>query len=183
MPGTAQSGGNRQKTRRQHELDGTFRKDRHAELSSPEPPSGRPDTPSELCSVGQAEWDRMMTRLEESQSLFRVDDAAIYQYCRLYAETESVAEHKATLEASVARLEENLPDFKGEDFVKLVMELGQMMKLIAKCTDQARSGRMAIRQYLVEFGLTPSSRGRIKLPAKKESADEFTAFQRKRVVA
>jgi hypothetical protein len=40
---------------------------------------------------------------------------------------------------------------------------------------------MAIRQYLVEFGLTPASRGRIKLPPKPEESDEFASFQLKRV--
>jgi hypothetical protein len=39
---------------------------------------------------------------------------------------------------------------------------------------------MAMRQYLVEFGLTPASRGRIKLTNKVEQVDELTAMQQAR---
>jgi len=34
----------------------------------------------------------------------------------------------------------------------------------------------AMRKLLVEFGLTPSSRSRIKLPAEGRPADEFDLF-------
>jgi hypothetical protein len=124
----------------------------------------------------------MMVRLQQSQSLFLVDDAAVYQYCQLYAETEQIAIDQDHLELAVERLEEKLDGFQGEDFLRLIQELTNQRKLIAKCTDQLRAGRMALRQYLVEFGLTPASRGRIKLPATEPTVDEFTAYQQQRAV-
>jgi len=119
----------------------------------------------------------MLWAFEDMGMLHKVDAFAVYQYCRLWAETEAVAVSQAHLEIAVERLEENLGDFKGEDFIKLIQELTSQRKLISKCTDQLRSGRMAIRQYLVEFGLTPAARGRIKLPANKDVVDAFTARQ------
>lgn len=182
MPGTSTSGGRRSasKSRAQHERDGTFRKDRHADLKNPEPTPGRPDPPVELDKTAQDEWNRLMWAFDDMQMLHKVDAFAVYQHCQLYAETEDIAQSKANTDVAIERLEENLGDFKGEDFVKLIQELTTLRKLVAKCTDQLRQGRMAIRQYLVEFGLTPASRSRIKLPAKAPEVDAFTKFQQQR---
>jgi hypothetical protein len=125
----------------------------------------------------------MLVRLERSQSLAVVDDAAIYQYCRLYGETERVADRQLEMQASVGILEENLSGIEGADLVQVFGQIVILRKLIAKCTDQLRQGRMALRQYLVEFGLTPASRGRVKLPPAREAVDEFTAYQQNRGAA
>lgn len=119
----------------------------------------------------------MLWAFEDMGMLHKVDVVALEQYCRLYAETQRVSVREEHLEASIDRLEENIGDFKGEDFLKLAQEITQQQKLVSKCTDQLRAGRMAIRQYLVEFGLTPASRGRIKLPSTTAEVDEFTQFQ------
>jgi hypothetical protein len=42
---------------------------------------------------------------------------------------------------------------------------------IAKATRDLRQGHMAIRQYLVEFGMTPSARTRVKLPPAAPAVD------------
>lgn len=174
------AGLNRQKSRRQHEIDGTLRKDRHSDLRTPEPPAGRPDMPTELDNIAQAEWDRMMVRLELSESLSKVDDAAIYQYCRLYSDVERIADDQVAARGGVKILEENIREVEKSELVQLFQEIVTLRKLVSKCTDQLRAGRMAIKQYLVEFGLTPASRGRIKLPPKtQEDVDEFTKFQRR----
>jgi len=181
MPGTAHSGGNQQKTVAQHKLDGTYRKDRHAELRTPEPPPGRPEMPEGLSEVGQAEWARMLTRLEASQTLTTVDDGVLEQHCRLYQETEAVAVQQSDAQASAKVLEENLGDVKGmsaADRIALFTHVVELQKIISKCTDQLRSGRALLRQYLVECGLTPASRSRIKLPKPTEDVDEFTKFQK-----
>lgn len=173
------AGGNRSKSRADHERDGTFRKDRHADLANPEPPPGRPVTPKGLEGLALAEWGRMVARLEACQSLFKTDDAVLFQYCRLFAETEDVGDQRATAVASLQILEENLGDgdLEPADKVALFTQIVALNKTISKCTDQLRQGRMALRQYLVELGQTPASRGRIKLPAKKKELDGFAAFQ------
>lgn len=173
-------GGNALKSRRQHELDGTFRKDRHADLKNPEPTVGRPEAPAELDKLGQETWDRMIWAFEDMGMLHKVDAEALYAYCCLWSETEQIREQQDGARAGLRVLEDNLGDVEAADKVALFSQIVALHKTVSKCTDQLRQGRMAIRQYLVEFGLTPASRGRIKLPAKKEEKDAFSAFQQQR---
>lgn len=173
--------GRRRKTREDLERAGTFRKDRHGELRNPEPTVGKPESPVELEGIALAEWERMLWAFEDMGMLHRVDAFAVYQYCQLYAETERVAQQQNECQGSLTVLEENIKAIEPSDLVQLFGQIVILRKLVAKCTDQLRQGRMAIRQYLVEFGLTPASRGRIKLPSQGEQVDDFTRYQRGRV--
>jgi phage terminase small subunit len=182
MPGTATSGGRgtRVKTRAQHELDGTFRKDKHGDLRNPEPEAGRPNPPAELDSDEQREWDRFMWAFEDMGMLHKVDLFAVFQCVKLWVEIERVGEQQSEARAGLRVLESNLSDIQAEDKVQLFSEIVNLHKIVSKCTDQLRAGRMAMRQYLVEFGLTPASRGRIKLTNKAEVVDELTEMQQAR---
>ena len=172
-----QHSGRRGNTTQAHIVKGTFRKDRHGEQVTPEAPKGRPKRPKRLQADAMAaqEWARMVARLEELGTLTVVDDAALYQYCRLFAETEQHAVTQAEVSASVQILEENIGDLKGADQMAAFQEIAKMRKLAASYATQIRSGRMGIRQWLVEFGLTPSARSRVKLPPSKPASkvDQF----------
>lgn len=178
MAGTANSGGRNKKSGTVHLLSGTFRRDRHTDAVAPEPPSGRPDPPAPLEGMALAEWTRMVDRLDRSKTLTVVDDAALYQYARLFAETEQLAEARGEAAATVKILEENLSDLEGPDLVAAFQEIAKMRQLEARYAVQTRQGRLAIRQYLVEFGMTPSARTRVRAigPAKPASkVDQFRA--------
>jgi P27 family predicted phage terminase small subunit len=178
MPGTANSGGRNAKGVQSHVLAGTFRRDRHADHTTPEPPVGTPRSPRPLQGHAKAEWTRMIRRLEHSHTLSIVDDAALYQYVQLHAETEAVQADNAstrklseTLMLAVAKLE-------GAELASAVGEIVKLRQVLAKQTTQLRQQRMALRQYLVEFGMTPSARGRVKVPkaaAPKSKVDQFRA--------
>src|SRR4051794_28551281 len=84
------SGGHNVKTSKAHKLQGTFRKHRHAGSKSPEPPAAAPQPPKKLEGDTADEWTRMLERLRQSNVLSSVDGAALYQYCRLFAETEAL---------------------------------------------------------------------------------------------
>jgi phage terminase small subunit len=158
-----------------HRLKGTHQPTRHSGFSVPEPPPGRPEAPLPLEGLALAEWDRMVTRLEESGAASKVDDAAVYQYAQLFAETEQAVAEKAEARAAVDRLLESQGDVEKDDLLAFFQELGKMQKLAAGYDNKIRQGRMAIRQYLVEFGLTPAARSRVKLPEKKpvSKVDQF----------
>lgn len=175
MPGTAQSGGRGRKSEKQHRLAGTFRKDRHAGTKTPEPPSGVPKAPKALEGDALVEWQRMVDRLILVGTLSAVDDAALYQYCQLFAETEALAVNRTETAASIDIVEENLRGIEKTDLVAAFQEITKLRQLESRYATQIRQGRMAIRQFLVEFGLTPSARTRIKLPATKP-ADPFDEF-------
>ena len=175
MAGTGHSGGRNRKTAQSHVLRGTFRGDRHGDSVSPEAPKGRPEPPKPLEGDAAAEWDAICGDLELAGVLTRIERMAIYQYSRLYAETEAHTETRSEVTGAVRILEENIGDLKGPDLVAAFQEISKMRKLEASYATQIRQGRMALRQWLVEFGLTPAARGRVKLPASKPASkvDQF----------
>ena len=155
------SGGRNKKSVQMHLVSGTFRPDRHAGPPAPEPTIGRPRPPKTLSGDAKAEWRRMVRRLEHTKVLSLVDDGALYQYCRLFAETEELADRRAEIQTSVDLLEENLGGLRGSDLVALFQEIGKLRQLQSSLDTKIRQGRMGQRVFLVEFGLTPSSRSRV----------------------
>ena len=172
------SSGRNAKTARQHKLEGTFHKFRHAGIRNPDAPDGLPVSPEVLEGKALEEWDRMLALLWISKSVSVVDAPALYQVCRLFAETEAISGQQLEVSASVVILEENIHGLKGPDLVAVFQEISKMRQLEARYTTQLRQGRMAIRTYLVEFGLTPASRGRVRLPEKPDETDPFAEFDR-----
>jgi P27 family predicted phage terminase small subunit len=178
MSGTANSGGRNAKSAQMHVLTGTFRQDRHGDAIAPEPPKGRPEPPVELSEVARAEWDRMVIRLEQSGTLSRVDDAAVYQYARLFAETEQLAVSRDDTSGSIRIMEDNLAGIEGGDLVPVFQEITKLRQLEKGYATSIRQGRMAIRQYLVEFGMTPAARSRVKVPKSDDTPKAgIRAFQ------
>lgn len=175
MAGTANSGGRNRKPERVHKLQGTFQKVRHAGTVTPEPPKGLPMRPKPLEGDAAAEWDRMVGRLSSVGTLSAVDDAALYQYCCLFAETEGLAASQLETAASIDIVEENLHGLERSEIVAAFQEITKLRQLEAGYVTKIRQGRMAIRQFLVEFGMTPSARTRVKLPEKKD-VDAFQEF-------
>ena len=90
MPGTSNSGGRNAIGPTSHVMRGTFQRSRHAGHAVPEPPRGTPEPPEPLTGKAKAEWGRMVGRLTLNGALSVVDDAALYQYVKLYAETEQI---------------------------------------------------------------------------------------------
>jgi P27 family predicted phage terminase small subunit len=184
MPGTSRSGGRNKKSLRAHALAGTGRKDRGTKKTTtsaaePDPPPGRPHTPSWLTGYALVEWDRMVTRLDLAKTLSTVDDAALYQYCCLFAETEAIAVAQLTNAALVLKLQAAIEKLRdGEQIVRAIESIVQLKKLEIKSTAQLRQGHMALRQYLVEFGMTPAARSRVKEVggAPAEPTDPFAEF-------
>lgn len=178
MPGTANSGGRNRKSAQMHLVQGTFRKHRHAEQgASPEPPPGRPPVPDSLkSSVARAEWDRMVARLETSGTLSVVDDAALYQYVQLFAETESVTSDDAENRALARRLMRAVGKLNGSDLLEAVKAIVALRQLTDKATIRLRQQRMAIRQYLVEFGMTTVARSRVKVTDAGKPQSKLDAF-------
>lgn len=167
MAGTGNSGGRNKKTQAMHLVDGTFRKDRHAD-ASPEPTMGKPVAPKALAGDALAEWDRMLVRLEECRTLSVVDDGALYQYCCMFSETEDVAVRREHTEGLIDRLDDLLTKLDGSDLAKAIENVVKLKALESRYIAQIRQGRMALRAFLVEFGLTPAARGRVKVIASEK---------------
>lgn len=177
------SGGNNAKTVEQHHLEGTFNTTRHSGYVNPEPPPGLPTPPKVLTGDAEEEWDRMVRRLQTSKTVSVIDDGALYQYVRLFAETEAIAVTQLETAGSIQILEENIAGLKGPDLVAVFQEISKLRQLEARYTNQIRQGRMAQRVFLVEFGMTPASRGRVRLTDTKDEKTQSPIAELKRRAA
>lgn len=181
MPGVKgqRSGGRNKKAASAHILHGTFRSDRHAGDATPEPPAGRPTPPKRLSADARAEWKRMIVRLERAQTLTVVDDAALYQYVELFSETERVKTDHARLRKLSEELTVLARELRGHELLEAIQKVVSIEHILAKQTLQLRQGHMAIRQYLVEFGMTPAARTRVKTTGDATpKADPLAALRR-----
>lgn len=163
MPGTKNSGGHNAKSIEQLKAEGTYRPDRHGGLETPEPPKGRPEAPKGLKGPARAEWDRMVDRLDQSKTLRLVDDAALYQYSQLFAETERIQADHERIRTMSSKLMREVRKLKGDELLDAVREVVKLELILSKQVTQLRQGHMSIRQYLIEFGMTPSARNRVKI--------------------
>jgi len=112
----------------------------------------------------------MVLRLEAAQTLSIVDDAALYQYVCLFEETEGLRSSRLTNARLLATLEAALERVQHEDQIAAVAgAIATLQKIDAKAVQQLRQGHSAIRQYLVEFGMTPAARTRVHPAAPVEA--------------
>lgn len=118
----------------------------------PEPRIGRPSCPHWLDLEAKREWRRISRELHAMGLLTQADRAALAAYCQCWSDwrsaVEAIREHGRTFSTE-----------KGEIRQRPEVALGQKALTLLK-------------SYLVEFGLTPSSRTRISVPVKPlESLD------------
>lgn len=118
----------------------------------------------------------MIVRLERSKTLAIVDDAALYQYVQLFAETEEIKLDSLRLRALSEKLQKIARKLQGLELVEAITKIVDLQYIIAKQSTQLRQGHMAIRQYLVEFGQTPSSRTRVKITKEPERTSKLLSF-------
>jgi P27 family predicted phage terminase small subunit len=110
--------------------------------------------PAGLPAAAQREWKRVVPFLEKAGVVNGYDQAALADYC--------LCVHRlAECEADVTK--------------RGVLVEGERGKVKNPALQLAREYRNSIRQWCSEFGLTPSSRGRMNIP-EPETEDEFEKF-------
>ena len=123
----------------------------------PTAPAGLPDCPDYLDDVARDEWQRTGEVLRDMGLLSLADRTALAAYCTAYSrwvQAEAAVKKYGTIVKS--------PD-KGFPMKSPYLTIA----------DQAME---SMRKFMVEFGLTPSSRSRIKVPDAGQAGDEFDAF-------
>ena len=105
----------------------------------------------------KAEWFRTCKALKEMGLLSLADRTALAAYCTLYSRWVHAEEQVRKFGAVVKSPVQGLP----------------LKSPYLSVADQALE---AMRKFLVEFGLTPSSRSRIRVPEGGAVVDEFEAF-------
>ena len=91
---------NKRKPTALHALEGTLRKDRHAERNDIELPPGIPEKPDFLGAVAGKEWDFMVEKLSTYNLISDIDGAVLAAYCELYAEFSTTRTAPHTFPAS-----------------------------------------------------------------------------------
>jgi len=108
----------------------------------PQPKTEIPDCPEFLNEVAKAEWNRMAPHLKTLRLITQIDMAALAGYCHYYAIWKDASEKLADDYISISD--------KGNEFQNpLVGTMNTAFANMLKC--------------MVEFGMTPSSRSRLKV--------------------
>ena len=176
MPGNANSGGRNKKAAHIHLVNGTFRPDRHDPADDVQAPPGAPVAPDGLKGDALAEWHRMVERMVRANTISAIDDAALYQYVELFAETEAIKSDHGRLRKMSADLMKLARKLEGQELVETVTKILGLEGAIARQTQQLRQGHMALRQYLVEFGMTPAARSRVRPAASAPKLSKLQQF-------
>ena len=122
--------------------------------SEPKPPSSIPDCPEHLSPEAQIEWVRMAANMEPLGILTNLDKAIFAMYCEAYANW-AIATKITQVEGMITITKDGYP-IQNPYFSIANKAKEQMLKA------------------LVEMGMTPSSRSRIKVdkPAETENVKE-----------
>jgi P27 family predicted phage terminase small subunit len=123
----------------------------------PTPPQGVPDCPNYLDDEAKAEWFRTAKVLSDMRLLSLADRTALAAYCVVYSRWLKAEEQVKKFGSIVKSPEKGFP----------------MKSPYLSVADQALE---LMHKFMVEFGLTPSSRSRIRVPAGGQAQDEFDAF-------
>ena len=110
-----------------------------------------PDCPEHLSAEARAEWDRVCTRLVASGVVAHVDAGALAAYCQAYGRWVQ-AEH------AVRRMAENDPVTYG-----LMVRSAKGNPVPNPLVWVANASMRDMVRCAAEFGMTPSSRSRIKV--------------------
>lgn len=123
----------------------------------PKVQTGYPEMPKELRATAQREWNRICACLDELGVLTIIDGKALAMYCDGYSDWEEAQrdciEHGLVVEEPIVSKDGAVVGYKKKP----------NPAFIVKC--------MAIKtmkSFLIEFGLTPASRARLKVPVKTQ---------------
>jgi len=121
----------------------------------PQPAAVAPECPDFLDETAQAEWRRIVPELLALGVLCRIDRAALAAYCKAWSRWVA-AEEKISQQGEIVKSPSGQPI--QNPFLGVANKALKQMK-----------------EFLVEFGLTPSSRSRVKAaPAKQvDPMEEF----------
>jgi P27 family predicted phage terminase small subunit len=138
-------------------LEGNRRKVAKAQLYNSKEPKfeGVPSCPKHLTKDAKAEWRRLAPQLAQIGILTKADRGAFVAYCEAWALLKKCSK---TIQQN--GLTYDTVDKNGNRIVKMYPEVSIAFK-----------AQDSMRRFCVEFGLTPSSRGRMAAPGKEEEPD------------
>ena len=151
--------GRKPKPTKIHILEGG-RKKTHRPLPKNEPkpdvPNKLPNAPKTLDAVGKKEWRRVGRELHKLGVLTELDLTAFEAYCATYSTWQEATER--------------------------IQKTGVLIKapsgypIVSPYVSIANKAMIEMRKWLVEFGMTPSSRARVVVPNEKKESDPLEQY-------
>ena len=176
MSGTRGSGGKNKKALAVHIGQGTFRPHRHGNAApTPEPPIGRPDPPSWMTAEERHEHATLCDLLAGAKTLTLADGPAIETIVPLLLRRQRYAADDRRFGRSIRRLTKQSKQLQGAELATVIREIASLEKLRNKSAVQMRQNANVLRAWLVECGLTPSSRSRVSTVPTPPAEDERKA--------
>jgi P27 family predicted phage terminase small subunit len=148
--------------------------------SEPKPQLVAPEMPKGMARAARREWSRIVPALLQLGVLSNIDGKALAAYCDAYSMWEEARKdlHKNGLVQDTPVLDkESKPvfidggDYQGEDGTRMVL----MVRKKNPAFEIYNSSAKLMKSFLIEFGLTPASRSKLKIE-KKADADPMAKF-------
>ena len=155
----------------------------HRPLNAQEPvaPKGEPEMPKGMLPAARREWKRIVPLLIKLGILSSIDGKALAAYCDTYAHWErarkDIEKYGLVIEEPVLDKFNNpicvgaIPGLPPEAGAKYLVKLKQNPAVQIYAT----FGKM-MKSFLIEFGLTPASRAKLKVEAGDGAPDPFEAL-------
>ena len=156
-----------------HVLNGNPSKKKDLGKNEPKPAPIAPKCPTWLHKDAKKEWKRIAPQLEKLGMLTQIDQAALAAYCESWAQYKEAIEfiHKNGTTYPLWERDES-GDIKRDAAGKPVLRYMQQWPQVSI----ANKALQNIKSLCVEFGMTPSSRGRIQVPGLDEKEDEMQRY-------
>ena len=132
--------------------------------AEPKPAPGDPDMPKNLSAEAAAEWHLIVPELRQLGVLTKIDGKALAAYCHAYARWMEA-------EAEISRV--------GILVAEPIFGLGDRLLGVKYKKNPAvtvsEAAMKLMKSFLVEFGMTPSSRSRVRIapPTDEDPLDSF----------
>lgn len=156
-------------------VEGTARKDRVND-EEPEPPAGDVVAPNWLRGRARRLWKQIAPVLEEMHILTTADPHALALLCDAYAEYVECSEYIRKR----GRTYESIVVVEAEDEAGERAEITKRMVRPRPEVAMAADAWRRVRAMLAEFGMTPSSRTRVKATEGGREKDPFEDFLHER---
>ena len=116
----------------------------------PQPEQGAPEKPEDLTPNASAAWDHLVPRLEASGVMTRIDGRAFARYCELWALWEDLKAfiHKSGHAHPIRNRKGEVTGVKAYPQVRLALQTSEHLLRLEQ-----------------QFGLTPSARASLSVPA------------------
>lgn len=111
--------------------------------------------------IARKEWKRIAPELHRLGLLSDIDLKALEVYCIIYSQWVDAIDD--------LRINGLMLQIRNKDGNLLSIKRSPSFDIAAQCADK-------LRACLSDFGMTPSSRSRVKVAPKKEEGDEFEKF-------